>query len=148
MSRIRRVTVAGITGAIGGSIIEALSHAGFVVQALTRNRTSARAFVDSKIKIIETGYNEVHGLTRILQDQDAVVSCLGDTAEAVTAQRVLIKAAVAAGVKRFIPSEFGSDTTNRRVRSFPFFKQKVAPLPWSIAEPLILTSRRYATRTS
>ena len=41
------------------------------------------------------------------------------------AQEALIKASTLAGVRRFIPSEFGSDTLNARVRSFPFFADKL-----------------------
>jgi len=54
-----------------------------------------------------------------------VISTLGDTAGAVTAQKALIEASTTNSVKRFIPSEFGSDTMNTRVRSFPFFADKL-----------------------
>lgn len=37
-----------------------------------------------------------------------------------------MQAAVAAGVKRFIPSEFGSDTTNPKARALPVYATKVA----------------------
>jgi hypothetical protein len=39
---------------------------------------------------------------------------------------VLIDAAVAAGVRRFLPSEFGNDTEQPAVRALPVFKPKVA----------------------
>ena len=70
-------------------------------------------------------YNDDNALRSILRDQDAVVSCLGDVPAAVRAQDSLLKASLAAGVKRFVPSEFGSDTTNQHVRSYPFFRAKV-----------------------
>jgi hypothetical protein len=54
-----------------------------------------------------------------------VVSCLGDVPAAVKAQEALLDASLAVGVKRYIPSEFGSDTTNERVKSYPFFAAKV-----------------------
>ena len=74
---------------------------------------------------IETDYTDSVFLREALQGQDAVVSCLGDTPGAVEAQRNLIEASIAAGVRRFMPSEFGSDTTNMHVRSLPFFKAKL-----------------------
>ena len=40
-------------------------------------------------------------------------------------QQVLIDAAVEAGVKRFIPSEFGLDLRNPKVRDFPVYGNKV-----------------------
>lgn len=45
----------------------------------------------------------------MFKDQDAVVSLIS-TAD-VSQQETIIDAAVAAGVKRFLPSEFGSDTS-------------------------------------
>lgn len=41
-------------------------------------------------------------------------------------QNVLIDAAIAAGVKRFIPSEFGSDLANPKLAVFPIFGHKIA----------------------
>jgi hypothetical protein len=43
----------------------------------------------------------------------------------VNAQEALLDASLAVGVKRNIPSEFGSDITNERVRSYPFFAARV-----------------------
>lgn len=70
-------------------------------------------------------YTDHEQLEAALQGQHAVISTLGDTAGAVAAQEALIHASIAVGVKRFIPSEFGSDTMNPRVRSFPFFADKL-----------------------
>jgi len=42
----------------------------------------------------------------------------------VSAQTLLIDACIAANVKRFIPSDFGSDLTLPAVRSFPVFAGK------------------------
>lgn len=39
---------------------------------------------------------------------------------------MLFDAAVAAGVKRFLPSEFGSDLSNPKTASLPFFGYKIA----------------------
>lgn len=41
-------------------------------------------------------------------------------------QLLLIDAAAAAGIRRFIPSEFGSDTTNPKAAALPIFKGKIA----------------------
>ena len=114
-----------ITGAIGASIIQSLGTAGFQVQALTRMQPDAVPGAPRPINAIEVDYSDEETLCNILRGQDAVVSCLGDTSAAVEAQEALLKACISAGVKRFIPSEFGSDTTNERVRSYPFFAAKV-----------------------
>lgn len=112
-----------ITGAIGPSIIHSHNAAGFRVQALTRHcRTTA---IPNTFNIVEVNYNDSNALRRALRDQDAVVSCLGDVPAAVQAQDSLLNASLAAGVNRFVPSEFGSDTTNKHVMSYPFFRAKV-----------------------
>ncbi|KAK4548567.1 hypothetical protein LTR36_009477 [Oleoguttula mirabilis] len=126
MQDITTVTVAGVTGAIGPVVVQALHNAGFEVQALTRKSTSDSVKPDlGNVKIIEIDYSSPQELQDVLRGQDAVISTLGDTAGAVSAQKALIEASVATGVKRFIPSEFGSDTMNDRVRSFPFFIDKL-----------------------
>lgn len=43
-----------------------------------------------------------------------------------TTQLLLVEAAAKAHVKRFIPSEFGSDTLNEKVRRLPVFADKIA----------------------
>lgn len=113
-----------ITGAIGIPIILALSSAGFRVRALTRSTTSA-ALLPLDVEVVEVDYTQPSQIEAVLMGQEVVISALGDTASAVAAQEVLIHAAVAVGVKRFFPSEFGSDTMDPRVRAFPFFADKI-----------------------
>ena len=68
-------------------------------------------------------YESLDSLTRALQGQDAVVSTLGSAAASV--QLNLIEAASKVGAKRFIPSEFGSDTQNPKTAALPVFKDKL-----------------------
>lgn len=102
--------------------MQALVQNGFKVQALTRSGPTHPAYA-SMIK--QVNYRDRAALRSILEGQDAVVSCLGDTHACTQAQEELIKAAVEVGVQRFIPSEFGSDTTNAYVRNLPFFRHKI-----------------------
>lgn len=64
-------------------------------------------------------YTSVESLTAALQGQDAVVSTIGG--EALEGQTVLIDATIAAGVKRFIPSDFGSVSTNPALHAYPVY---------------------------
>jgi hypothetical protein len=59
-----------------------------------------------------------------LKGQDAVVSAVG--AEGFLGQSILFDACIAAGVKRFLPSEFGSDLSNPKAASLPVFGYKLA----------------------
>ncbi|PMD30950.1 hypothetical protein L207DRAFT_573069 [Hyaloscypha variabilis F] len=56
--------------------------------------------------------------------RNAVISTLG-TLSLSASQTALITAASHAGVKRFIPSEFGSDTTNPKTSLLPIFAAKI-----------------------
>lgn len=74
---------------------------------------------DPSVKVLEVDFTSVESLTSALHAQDAVVSTVSATA--VEGQRVLIDAAVLAGVKRFIPSDFGSCTTSPKVKKLPVY---------------------------
>ena len=77
------------------------------------------------VKVFRTDYTPA-SLKTALTGQDAVISVLGGGSLG-DPQFALIDAAVAAGVKRFVPSEYGSDTTDEKVVAFvPFFKGKQA----------------------
>ncbi|KAF2721672.1 NAD(P)-binding protein, partial [Polychaeton citri CBS 116435] len=113
------------TGALGPAIASALSTAGYRVQILSRHTSMARPLLPNNVRIAPIDYTSRTDLENVLRGQDAVISTLGDTAGAYAAQRALIEASFTAGVKRFMPSEFGSDTTNPRVRAMPFFREKI-----------------------
>ena len=74
--------------------------------------------------MIPVNYDSIESLTTALRGQEAVVSTLASAA--IATQLRLIEAAADAHVKRFIPSEFGSNTINEKTRALPVFKDKVA----------------------
>lgn len=74
------------------------------------------------MKIVKTDYSP-ESLATAFKGQDAVISIVGTSGFADQAK--IIDAAVSAGVKRFFPSEFGSDTSNADVRAIvPIFNGK------------------------
>jgi uncharacterized protein YbjT (DUF2867 family) len=122
MSTIKTVALAGASGNLGPSILTALLNAGtFEVTILTRKDSTAT--FPSGVKVISVDYSSLSSLTAAMEGQDAVVSTLGMLA--MSTQTLMIDAAMAAGVKRFIPSEFGSDTYNVKARPLPVYKGKV-----------------------
>lgn len=100
-------------------MVKALVEAGFEVSALTRAKKPDAH--EASVKQVEVDFTSVDSLTAALQGVDAVVATLGG--HAMDSQTVLIDAAVAAGVKRFIPSEFGSVSTNPKLENFPVYNQ-------------------------
>lgn len=87
------------------------------------SRESSKYEPQAGINLLKTDYTH-ESLVAALKGQDAVVSAIGGAG--VSAQTKIIDAAIAAGVKRFIPSEFGSDTTNPlTLEYFPGWAEKV-----------------------
>lgn len=98
----------------------------YTITVLTRSvsQNSFRAASASKsLKLIQVDYESFESLRGALEGQDILISVLGKAALA--AQPLLINAAVAANVKRIIPSEFGSDLKNPKTRCFPTYQLKV-----------------------
>lgn len=98
---------------------ELLDSGLFEITVLTRQSSS---FL-SNVNVAKVDYDSIESLTTALAGQDALVSTLGSLA--VAKQKLLIDAAVKAGVKRIIPSEFGCDLFNPKVRELPVFTGKV-----------------------
>lgn len=76
------------------------------------------------VRFATVDYDSPESLRAALRGIDAVVSTLGKR-NGLDCQFRLIDAAVAAGVKRFIPSEFGADLQNAKIRGFPTYRTKV-----------------------
>lgn len=86
-------------------------------------RPSGKTTLPDSVKKIESDYASVDALTEILRGQDALVSSLGD--QATSEQDRLIEAAIAAKVKRVIPSDYGTDLANPKSQTLPVLKHKV-----------------------
>lgn len=106
MSLIKNVAVVGASGNLGKPVVEQLSAAGFNVTALTRE--SSKVTFPSGVQVKKVDYDSVESLKSALKGQDAVVCTTATMASGV--QKPIVDAAVAVGVKRFIPSEFGLNT--------------------------------------
>jgi uncharacterized protein YbjT (DUF2867 family) len=120
MSSIKTVAVAGAAGALGSVLVKELIQSGFSVTALTRSDSNV---FPPEVKIQKVDYNDLKALTQALKGQDAVVSTI--TTAGIGSQKNLVDAVVAAGVKRFIPSEYGCDLSNAKARQLPVYGHKV-----------------------
>ncbi|KAI9683924.1 MAG: hypothetical protein M1829_004259 [Trizodia sp. TS-e1964] len=119
---IRNVIVVGASGNLGSIVVWTLqSTQRFNVSVLTRS-TSTAVFPQG-VTVHKTDYSAA-SLLVALQGQDAVVSTIAGAA--LGEQKKVIDAAVQAGVKRFIPSEFGGNTANKYANDLvPVFARKV-----------------------
>ncbi|KAK8055825.1 isoflavone reductase [Apiospora rasikravindrae] len=99
MSAIKNVTVVGASGTLGVPLVKALQESGFHVTALSRAGSPSSPPPGVEVK---------KALKAALTGQDALVSVITTTATG--EQYPFIDAAIAAGVKRIVPSEFGINT--------------------------------------
>ncbi|KAK1712596.1 NmrA-like family protein [Colletotrichum acutatum] len=103
MSSIKKVAVIGATSSIGRYALPALLEANFKVTVITYS-DEGKSF-PPQVKIATTDFSP-QSLHEVLKGQDAVLCVLG---HAVFDKQIdLINAAAKAGVKRFIPSDFGT----------------------------------------
>lgn len=114
-----RVVLAGATGDLGGRIAHALAARGAQVVALVRPGSNPQQLVGLRgegIQIHAVSFDDADGLRAAMTDAVCVVSALnGLEAVIIGLQGRLLDAAVAAGVPRFIPSDFSLDYTRTRV---------------------------------
>lgn len=103
-------------GFLGSAVLNQLVKAYFKVTLFTRNRNSV-VDLPSGVSVAEVDYHSNDSLVRALQGQDAVVSTVN--LEAVLDQKQVIDAAIVAGVKRFIPADFGALSTDPKAQSLP-----------------------------
>lgn len=130
LSPIKTALVIGASGNVGKSTVKALLVEGFQVTGLTRE--SSKATLPANVKHVKTDYSEA-SLREIFKGHDAVISTVssivpGDT---LAIQKTFVDAAIAAGVKVFVPSEYGVDTSNRSSPEYiPFLADKLQTLDY------------------
>jgi uncharacterized protein YbjT (DUF2867 family) len=107
------VLIAGATGDLGRRIVRALLQHDVRLRVLTRpgSGTAAALFGDEeRIEVVVADYADGAALRTAVTGVDVVVSAVsGVRPVIVDAQRALLAAAVAAGVPRFIPSDYSAD---------------------------------------
>lgn len=122
---INKIALFGATGNLGPAILRALLDGGFEVTVLSREgSTSTDSLAShSRQKITKINLEDVDSITSALQGIEGVVSNMSSSA--LLSQKVIIDAAVTAGVKRFLPSDFGSDLSVESNQSVPLNAPKV-----------------------
>jgi len=122
---IKNVIIIGAGGHLGPSILSTFdADPRFTVSILARH--SSKSTFPSHLKVHRIGddYPEAE-LLEAFQGQDAVISTIATVGARY--QKTIIDMAIKAGVKRFVPSDFGSDTTNKNAIALipQYFKGKM-----------------------
>ncbi len=109
------VLVAGATGNLGERIVHYLLKTGAQVRAVVRNTVEVQKIDTLKkqgVEVFIINQWNLPELTAACQGVTCVVSALAGLREVIIdAQTVLLDAAIAAGVPRFIPSDYSLDFT-------------------------------------
>ena len=113
-SPLKNVIIAGASGHLGSYLLSAFeSDPRFNVSVLTRHSSKAVFPAHIKVRKVADDYPETELVAAFL-GQDVVVSSVETRGTA--NQKSMIDAAVKAGVKRFVPSQFGTDLSNEKAR--------------------------------
>ena len=118
MRRNQRIVLAGGTGDLGGRIATALCRRQVAFRALVRAGSSSAMRTGLEAAggtVLEVDYDDVDALGRACAGASCVVSALnGLEPVMIGMQGNLLDAAIAAGVPRFIPSDYSLDFTKTR----------------------------------
>jgi NAD(P)-dependent dehydrogenase (short-subunit alcohol dehydrogenase family) len=111
----KEILVAGGTGDLGKRIITALLKRNANVVAIVRHSSDNLKVEELEklgVKVVKVDMTNVAELTEAMRNTACVISALAGLRETIVdAQSILLDAAVAAGVPRFIPSDYSSDIT-------------------------------------
>jgi uncharacterized protein YbjT (DUF2867 family) len=120
----KNVLLVGAAGDVGKYVLPALlADSIFNVSILSRANSNSK--FSSNIKVIKVDYLDLDVLTKALIGQDIVISTTGGESLGNDFGHTLAEAAINAGVKWFIPSEFGADYEDPFAATIPPIASKV-----------------------
>ncbi|KAL6826540.1 hypothetical protein V8C40DRAFT_265618 [Trichoderma camerunense] len=111
MTAFNTVAIVG-KGNLGSAILTELVNAGFMLTVIGRTVKKPED-LPAGVKSLAVDYASPADLETAFRGQDVVICTVGTTAQ--VDQKLLIDAAIKVGVKRYIPCDFGSITTDPRV---------------------------------
>ncbi|KAH9240248.1 hypothetical protein K456DRAFT_1824348 [Colletotrichum gloeosporioides 23] len=117
--KIQKVAIAGATGNVGSHVLKALVKDGFQVTVLTRKQGSFPEGVT--VKVVDYASHDT--LTDALKGNEAFVDCTLVQDDTPTR---MMDAAAAAGIYRYIPSDFSLDFNNPKPHTLPIWFKKDA----------------------
>lgn len=123
-SPFKNIVIIGASGAIGSVILEAFLSTPSVTVTILQRASSTKTVIPPSLRVVTIPDDYPHAsLVAAFTNQDAVINCV--TTLAVRTQLRIISAAVEAGVRRFIPSEYGLNNNNPAARALcSVFREK------------------------
>ena len=110
-----KILIAGGTGNLGGRIIRSLLIKGVEVHAIVRLNTPSdkiKGLEEKGVKVFKVNMMDINEVSAVCAGASCVISALAGLGDVIIdMQKVLLDAAIAAGVPRFIPSDYSLDFT-------------------------------------
>lgn len=123
-SPFKNIVIIGASGSIGSIILEAFLNTPSVTITILQRASSLKTTFPSSVRVVTIPDDYPHdSLVAAFTDQDAVINCV--TTLALGTQLRIISAAAEAGVRRYVPSEYGLNNNNPAARALcPVFREK------------------------
>lgn len=115
------LTTIQATGQLGSKILTALNSAGYTVTAIQRK--DSKNVAAGAANSIKVDLNSESGLIDAFKGQDAVVSAVPNPV--LFTEKVWMDAAVSAGVKRIVLSEYSTNMDNTKSQTLPIIRDKL-----------------------
>ncbi|KAH7130565.1 isoflavone reductase family protein [Dendryphion nanum] len=103
MTTFKTVLLIGAGGNLGVPVLNEFLNSPYKVSILARKESTSK--FPEGVPVFKADYTDIEAVQAAMEGQDVVISMVGGIAAG--DQQVFIDAALAAGVKRFFPSEFG-----------------------------------------
>lgn len=109
------ITIVGATGLVGAPIAEEALGRGYECRVVSRARTPRNDTILGRFESLGAAIhygasNDVSWLKSVLTGSEVVACAMGESGVYGQVEYAILEAALAAGVKRFLPNEFGLDT--------------------------------------
>ncbi|KAF0320341.1 isoflavone reductase family protein [Colletotrichum asianum] len=118
---VRNAALLGATGTLGPHLLKALTGAGHSVTVIQRKESTKEA--PPGVRSVKIDLSSFDDLVSVFKGQDVFVSAV--PSPTLASDKVIIDAAIAASVKRIIPSEFTTNLDTPLSRKLPHVLGKV-----------------------
>ncbi|CAG8747682.1 14358_t:CDS:2, partial [Acaulospora colombiana] len=124
MSRTKVVQL-GAAGNLGTPVFDALVREQKFDITVVARTTSSFTTSDPSVKVAKIDYNDKQQLVDALRGNEIALITLGDLSTLEQNSKLIIDAAIEAGVKKVIPSEYGNDLVNPPGNQHQIFSAKL-----------------------
>ncbi|CAJ0553077.1 Ff.00g115890.m01.CDS01 [Fusarium sp. VM40] len=142
MDSFKKVLLIGAGGNLGVHVLKTFLDSPYKVSILTRNGSTS-TFPEG-VPVFRADYSDINQVKHAMEGQDVVISMVAVFATG--GQQILVDAAIAAGVKRFFPSEFGPPSRDEKfaalhpalppkVATVDYLQSKESQISWSALIP-------------